>query len=527
MTDRAQPGAIDSIIRNGELAQIFAQFSEGWIQKAASQPTPASVRRPEIDETALNAFELISTSGFDITIDAGEGFVGGWCARDTTTTITVPANTTSTIVLAWSLDAIFDPNTDPNRDLADEVRIDTAANVDPQYPRTELFDVATDGNGITGTTDRRRTGPTVIADVAEITDSLTDAAGVSHTGALADISDNVEQFSTAGQPGTAPIAQSDGSLVMESINDPVQITEEAVTFTESDVSVTTQKTELSNGSIGLAAQLEEGFFPDDFEDGVDSGWSGDTGSLSAVSSPVLSGSQSGQLSASNSQRIVNFNVLTSEDIVARVRANKLSSNPGDRVAIGLEDDSLGNIASVVFSDSGDVEIRLTSTKTISNIWTANTTFKVRVSYGSGNVEVFINGDLKHSDGPQTPSASTAEVGLIKAENSTFNSGINRNFYFDNSVTTPTSGNALIEFDSGTPNDIRSYDLATFQATPNGETVTVDVEDGSGNVLFSDINQNFDISTVDTSKNVTLRANISRANTSNNPTIDYLARRFTR
>jgi hypothetical protein len=173
MTDRAQPGAIDSIIRNDELAQIFGQFSEGWIQKSTEPPTPAAVRRPEIDEAALNAFSLISTSGFDATIAPGEAFVGGWCARDNQTTVSVPANTTATIVLAWSLDAVFDPATNQNRDFADEVRVDLRQNVDPQYPETELFGVTTDGTGIVSTTDRRRLGPTVEADALNAADSIT------------------------------------------------------------------------------------------------------------------------------------------------------------------------------------------------------------------------------------------------------------------------------------------------------------------------------------------------------------------
>jgi hypothetical protein len=167
-----QPGAIDSFVRNDELAQVFGQFSEGWIKPGSRPSSTAAVRRPEIDETALNGFGLVATSGFDITIDAGEGFVGGWCARDVQTTITVPGSTTSTVVLAWSLDAIFDPNADPNRDLADEVRVDLETNVDDQYPKTELFDVTADSNAITGTTDRRRLGPTATADRVDTQDAL-------------------------------------------------------------------------------------------------------------------------------------------------------------------------------------------------------------------------------------------------------------------------------------------------------------------------------------------------------------------
>jgi hypothetical protein len=174
MTDRVQPGAIDSIVRNDELAQVLGQFSEGWIKPGSRPPSTAAVRRPEIDETALDGFGLVATSGFDITIDAGEGFVSGWCARDSQTTITVPGSTTSTIVLAWSLDAVFDPATNQNRDLADEVRVDLAQNVDPDYPTTELFSVTADSTAVTGATDKRRLGPTAAAETLTATDSGTD-----------------------------------------------------------------------------------------------------------------------------------------------------------------------------------------------------------------------------------------------------------------------------------------------------------------------------------------------------------------
>jgi hypothetical protein len=172
MTDRVQPGAIDSIARHDELAQVLGQFSEGWVVKPSSSPSAAAIRRPEIDETALNGFSLVSTSGFDITIDPGEGFISGWCSRDVPTTVSVPPNTTATVVLGWSFDAVFDPATDSNRDLADETIVDIAQRVDSTYPITELFDVTTGTNGITDTEDRRRLGPTVTTDRVATTDAL-------------------------------------------------------------------------------------------------------------------------------------------------------------------------------------------------------------------------------------------------------------------------------------------------------------------------------------------------------------------
>jgi len=89
----------------------------------------------------------------------------------------------------------------------------------------------------------------------------------------------------------------------------------------------------------------------------------------------------------------------------------------------------------------------------------------------------------------------------------------------------SNGNVVVSW--GSPQDIDSWDLATFERTLDSESVEVNVEDGNGNVLFSDIGRNFDISTVDPSKNVRFRVNLSRSNSSNNPSCDYVARRYVR
>jgi hypothetical protein len=223
MTDRVQPGAIDSLIRNDELSQIFNQFSEGWIIESGT--TPAARRRSNIDETALNSFALQSTSGRDATIAPGEAFIGGWCARDTSTTLTVPSSTTATVVAGWDLDVAFSGS--GNRDDADETIVQLERNTDPDYPVTPIFEVTTDSSSITSTTDVRNLGPTAVvelldaisvtADSVDATDvisntldattgsideldvatTLTDAAGIAHSDELADVSDGVTEF----QPG--------------------------------------------------------------------------------------------------------------------------------------------------------------------------------------------------------------------------------------------------------------------------------------------------------------------------------------
>jgi hypothetical protein len=96
------------------------------------------------------------------------------------------------------LDAVFDPQTNQNRDLSDEVRVDLASTVDPAYPTTELFNVTADSNSITSTTDRRRLGPTAVVDQLTAQDTIIDPAGVSHTGELADSDNPITDFNVGG-----------------------------------------------------------------------------------------------------------------------------------------------------------------------------------------------------------------------------------------------------------------------------------------------------------------------------------------
>ncbi|WP_066499842.1 hypothetical protein [Abyssisolibacter fermentans] len=98
------------------------------------------------------------------------------------------------------------------------------------------------------------------------------------------------------------------------------------------------------------------------------------------------------------------------------------------------------------------------------------------------------------------------------------------------VPASTSGTAIVEI-TNTEKNIKSWDLATYQNTLDGETVTIDIEtspDGSvWTTEFVDISQNFDISTIDSMKDIRFKINLSRSNIDNNPSCDYLARRFVR
>lgn len=148
MTDRAQPGAIDSLVRNDELAQVLSAFNDGYIVPA-TEPTPAAQRRPNIDETALDAFALTtSSSSLDVTVSPGEAFVGGWCARDSETVLSLPPSTTVELVVGWKPDAVYDPDTDADRDAADETIVDLRQNVDELYPLITAWRVKTTDTGV-------------------------------------------------------------------------------------------------------------------------------------------------------------------------------------------------------------------------------------------------------------------------------------------------------------------------------------------------------------------------------------------
>jgi len=172
MVDRAQPGAIDSLIRGDELRQVFGRFSDGFIVPG-SDPTPAAKRRGDIDETALDAFSLTtSASSLDVTVTPGEGFVGGWFCRDRPTTLTLPANTTVDIVVGFNDQAIFDPNTDADRDDADEVIIALAQNTSDDLPTTVAHRATTDGSGVTSSERIARVGSSIQVESVSATTAL-------------------------------------------------------------------------------------------------------------------------------------------------------------------------------------------------------------------------------------------------------------------------------------------------------------------------------------------------------------------
>lgn len=142
MTDKVHPtqGEASSNITSGAIK--WAGGSD-WIVPS-TEDYLANIAG--LSGTPLNAFtEMHSSSSFDLTIDTGEGFVGGrWCARDTQTTVTLASSTTNqTVYLGWK-------SSSANTVV---IGLDSAFSSSDDGRRTELYECDTDGSGVISVTD--------------------------------------------------------------------------------------------------------------------------------------------------------------------------------------------------------------------------------------------------------------------------------------------------------------------------------------------------------------------------------------
>ncbi len=164
MTEKVHP----STVRPAESFKTAVGFAyagglkEGVIVDGAT-PTEVAEQDSGIDETQLNAFaESHGGASFDVTIDPGEAFVwGAWLGKDTQTTVTVAASTADqTIYVGW------------DRNDNDDVIIGLASAFDSatedEDMKIPLYDVDTDGSGVTAVTDRRAfTSPARIRELVD------------------------------------------------------------------------------------------------------------------------------------------------------------------------------------------------------------------------------------------------------------------------------------------------------------------------------------------------------------------------
>jgi len=330
---------------------------------------------------------------------------------------------------------------------------------------------------------------------------------------------------------TQSITDPEGNTVT-SLSDPVRVTEEASTFAEPNVTITQTNTEKVNGSIALKSPE----IIDDVEDGDTTtkstnwdGWNSFNASVTAQQNTVISGSHTLECSVSNANGNVSAQNSngTTKDLDVTIQIGSDTGNSGDKIGIDIQGPSGTNSIGLLSFNDGGGDVDFNGSRVLTS-WSANTNYSVSFNFdfATDEVNITINGSDK---GTFAFTDSSTNWGLLVINNDTSSSGNTRSVFIDDVIAgkNATFGDVLTKFDSGAPADIDSYDLATFQRTLDGETVTIDVEDSSGTVLKSDISKDTDISDIATSTDVQLRANLSRNDTANNPTVDYLARRFVR
>jgi hypothetical protein len=344
---------------------------------------------------------------------------------------------------------------------------------------------------------------------------------------------DAESVSADALEATGSITDPEGNTVT-SLSDPVRVTEEASNFSESYLSITRDNTVVSNGSVILSPVGEISNIISDFEDGDINtqsanwdGWDGDiTNTFYVQQTTVLSGSNTAKFESNNAFNQVNSvrdNPITDVIFSIKLQIDSDTGDSQDKVSVTFGGATYTNDFELSFFDSAAIEAQGAEVRPS---WDVGKTYIVDIlpDFNTGEAAVYINGVFEGT----YSNVLDDSWERIEITNGTNRSGSARNVYLDDFATKDAakSGNVLIGW-GGSPTDIISWDLVTFQRTIDGETVTIDVEDSNGNVLKSDISQDTDISDIATSTDVQLRANISRNDTSNEPSLDYAARRFTR
>ena len=162
MTDKVRP-SVNAPGKRHQVATTIAvgAGSPGWVVPAAG--VELADEAADLDGAALNAFAATASgASLDVTIDPGEGFVGGaWLARDVESTVTLAAGTAGqTVYLGWHKD---------KRDTV-IVGLDGAFQADDR--RIPIWTFDTDAGGVTASVDERDVGQTMTPAILRAADVL-------------------------------------------------------------------------------------------------------------------------------------------------------------------------------------------------------------------------------------------------------------------------------------------------------------------------------------------------------------------
>lgn len=293
-------------------------------------------------------------------------------------------------------------------------------------------------------------------------------------------------------------------------------------------------TQISDGTI---QKTDLGFTPNPVTDKDVARTFGESDLSLSLTSAIVTG-ESVELSGYGTTATRPDDDSTSTDVTGAygLRINPNSDIEGVRVEISA---NTGPVSEVALLDSNENILAeatngpYSAGETIDLVATlsASTTYYVSV-YDSSTYDVGF-----HNGGGSFPYTS-ADVDITAVANSahpddgdsigidTANAG-----YAIDDVTAITgddanSGTAYIEWPY--PDDLYAWDVATFTRTLDGETVDVFVEEAQGSPGWTEVAgpiSRGDSIPADASNDIRFRVELSRSNTSNNPTLDSIARRW--
>jgi len=259
-------------------------------------------------------------------------------------------------------------------------------------------------------------------------------------------------------------------------------------------------------------------------------WSSTT-ELTRQNSTVLYGSYSAEFRSNGVDEVRTLSRLTAieQDIEFSVQIGSDTANINDFTEVEVGDDTDYSFG-IRFNDgSGNVEFYDVGggTTQLLSSWNTGQTYDVEFDpdYVAGEVDVYIDGNLEGNALSFTNSLSATT--RLKFRNNASNQGTERFIYLDNILEGARESGEIILVIESVDDRITNWDIFDYTESPDNETITLDVEDGTNTVLISDIAQKGDISSISTSTNFQVRVSMSRNSTSNNPTLDTWYRRFTK
>jgi len=216
MTEKANPSPsrpADAFATAGAIA--YGGSIDGFIIDGES-PTAISEQDADINEDALDTFsQSSSSSALTISITGGEGFVfGAWLAIDTTTTVTLDADSLGqTVYLGWNKNSSNDVIIGTDSAFA-TVPTDT----DQRIP---LYEFDTDASGVISVTDLRQIGKAETLTKLSVAESLGVPVYSDSTNAPSEIGSTILVDGVGSEP--FGIYTYDGSQYIRASSDDEQI----------------------------------------------------------------------------------------------------------------------------------------------------------------------------------------------------------------------------------------------------------------------------------------------------------------